>query len=180
MSANIAMCELRERKQQSYDAVCSDFAINHNMEELAKRIGIKSGTMLRNKLNPAQPHVLSLVDLALLCKESNDYTIINTLLGDLGLVTASVPVEEQSKSFVERVLEHSNLTGQLSSNVLELYQASSYPRSQKRKTLAIAQAALGNMVLLISELENRTTGMSPLLSMGVDFVVSGAPVPGFA
>ncbi len=112
MDASFAMCELRERKQQSYNAVCSDFAINHNMEELAKRIGV-SGTMLRNKLNPEQPHVLSPVDLALLCKESNDYTIINTLLGDLGLVTASVLVKEQSRNFVERVLEHSNLIGQL-------------------------------------------------------------------
>lgn len=180
MDANIAMCELRERKQQSYNAVCSDFALNHNMEELAKRIGVKSGTMLRNKLNPEQPHVLSPVDLALLCKESNDYTIINTLLGDLGLVTAAVPVEEQSRNFVERVLEHSNLTGQLSGNVLALYKESRYPRSQKRKTLAIAQAALGNLVLLISDLENRTTGMSPLLSMGVDFIANGAPLPGLA
>ena len=179
MDANIAMCELRERKQQSYNDVCSDFAVKHNMEELAKRIGMK-GTMLRNKLNPAQPHVLSPVEMALLCKESNDYTIINTLLGDLGLVTAAVPVEEQAKSLVERILEHSNLTGQLSGSVLELNQERRYPRSQKRKTLAIAQAAVGNLVLLISDLENRTTGMSPLLSMGVDFVMNGAPVPGLA
>lgn len=180
MDANTTMCELRERKQQSYNAVCSDFAVNHNMESLAKRIGIKSGGMLRNKLNPEQPHVLSPVELALLCKESGDYTIINTLLGDLGVVTASVPVEEQAKSLVERILEHSNLTGQLSGSVLALSNEHRYPRSQKRKTLATAQAALGNLVLLISDLENRTTGMSPLLSMGVDFVMNGAPIPGLA
>jgi hypothetical protein len=179
MDEKNAMCELRERKQQSYEAVCSDFALNHNMEALAKKIGIKSGTMLRNKLNPAQPHVLSPVELALLCRESNDYTIINTLLGDLGLVTAAVPVETQAKGLVERILEHSALTGQLSGDVLTLSHASRYQRSQKRKTLATAQAALGNLVLLISDLENRTTGMSPMLSMGVDFVMNGGPVPGF-
>ncbi|CAH8197302.1 phage regulatory CII family protein [Vibrio aestuarianus] len=180
MDASTAMCELRERKQQSYNAVCCDFALNHNMEALAKRIGLKSGGMLRNKLNPEQPHVLNPVELALLCKESGDYTIINTLLGDLGVVTASVPVEEQAKSLVERLLEHTNLTGQLSGSVLALSQEHRYPRSQKRKTLATAQAALGNLVLLISDLENRTTGMSPLLSMGVDFVMNGAPIPGLA
>ncbi|WP_261926553.1 phage regulatory CII family protein, partial [Vibrio aestuarianus] len=95
-------------------------------------------------------------------------------------VTASVPVEEQAKSLVERLLEHTNLTGQLSGSVLALSQEHRYPRSQKRKTLATAQAALGNLVLLISDLENRTTGMSPLLSMGVDFVMNGAPIPGLA
>ncbi|MBF4297070.1 transcriptional regulator, partial [Vibrio anguillarum] len=33
---------------------------------------------------------------------------------------------------------------------------------------------------LISDLEKRTTGVSPLLSMGVDFVMNGAAIPGLA
>jgi hypothetical protein len=90
-----------------------------------------------------------------------------------------VPVEDQAKGLVERILEHTSLTGKLSGDVLTLSHESRYPRSQKRKTLATAQAALGNLVLLISDLENRTTGMSPMLSMGVDFVMNGGPVPGF-
>ncbi|MGY5579769.1 phage regulatory CII family protein [Vibrio cincinnatiensis] len=180
MGSQLAMCELRESKQQVYNAVCSDFALNHNIEQLAKRIGVKSGTMLRNKLNPEQPHVLHPVELALLCKESGDYTIINTLLGDIGVVTAAVPLEEQSKGFVERILEQSALCGQLSSEAMKLCHERRLPRSQKRKTLAKAQQALGNLVLLISDLENRTTGATPIISMGLEFFANGAPIPGLA
>ncbi len=85
MVSDIAMYELRERKQQAYNAVCSDFVVNHNIEQLAKRISL-DGQSLRNMLNPAQPHKLSPVDLVLLCKASGDYTIINTLFSDCGVV----------------------------------------------------------------------------------------------
>nr|WP_247644721.1 hypothetical protein [Vibrio cholerae] len=40
MVSDIAMYELRERKQQAYNAVCSDFVVNHNIEQLAKRISL--------------------------------------------------------------------------------------------------------------------------------------------
>ncbi len=81
MDENIAMCGFRECKQQSFNAACCDFAINHNMEKLAPLIG-QTGRMLRNKLNPEQPHKLDPVDLALLSKESGYYTIVNTLIAD--------------------------------------------------------------------------------------------------
>ncbi len=48
------------------------------------------------------------------------------------------------------------------------------------KTLAVAQAALGNLVLLINDLEERTTGLQPLVQMGTEFLVNGAPIPGLA
>lgn len=180
MEQHIAMCELRGRKQQGFDAACCDFAINHNMEKLASRVGIKSGTMLRNKLNPEQPHKLDPIDLALLCKESNDFTILNTLFADLGVVTVALPNKEEQKNLIERTLLNNTYSGELSSDALAMCNTDRLPRSQKRKTLAKAQAALGNLVLLISEIENRTTGATPLLSMGVDFIANGAPMPGFS
>ncbi|OXX29098.1 phage regulatory CII family protein [Vibrio sp. V08_P9A1T1] len=179
MDANNAMYELLEFKQEAFNASLCDFAVNHDMEKIARTIGM-DGQVLRNMMNPSQSRHLTCPVMALVCYVSDDYSIVNTLLGDLGVVTASVPVEEQAKSLVERILEHSNLTGQLSGSVLALSHEHRYPRSQKRKTLATAQAALGNLVLLISDLEKRTTGVSPLLSMGVDFVMNGAAIPGLA
>ncbi|WP_375750920.1 phage regulatory CII family protein [Vibrio sp. HN007] len=180
MDTNVAMCELRERKQRCYDAVCCDFALNHNMEKLAQRIGVKSGTMLRNKLNPAQPHKLDPIDLALLCKESGDFTILNTLMADLGVVTVQVPDQQDNKNLVERTLLNNVYSGELSSDALKLCNADRLPRSKKRKTLVKAQAALGNLVLFISELEERTTGLHPLVQMGSEILANGSPIPGIA
>lgn len=180
MEQRIAMCELRERKQRDYDAACCDFAVNNNMESLSERIGLKSGTILRNKLNPSQPHKLDPIDLALLCKESGDFTILNTLFADLGVVTVEVPSALEQKNVLERTLLNNTYSGELSSDALAMCNTDRLPRSQKRKTLAKAQAALGNLVLLISEIENRTTGATPLLSMGVDFIANGAPIPGLS
>ncbi|WP_295894048.1 phage regulatory CII family protein [uncultured Vibrio sp.] len=178
MSDQVAMCELRERKQLSFEAVCCDFAINHNMEALAKQIGIKSGTILRNKLNPEQPHVLSAVDMALLCKAANDYTILNTLVGDAGVVIAQIPTSDGSKTTVERVLENNILAGEMSKKALELAQQPRAPRSKKRKTIAIAQGAIANLVLLVSELEHRNTALQPLMQIGSDVLGSGMSLPG--
>ncbi|MDC0611922.1 phage regulatory CII family protein [Vibrio sp.] len=179
MDGQIAMCELRDVKQRAYESVCCDFALNHNMEGIAKRIGM-SGTMLRNKLNPAQPHKMDPVDLALLSKESGDFTILNTLFADMGVVTVAIPKESDAKNFIERTLMNNALSGELSSDAMSMCSTERLPRSKKRKTLAKAQAALGNLALMISDLENRTTGMSPLLSMGTDFLVNGMPLPGLS
>ena len=174
-----AMCELREPKQNAFDAVCRDFVINHNVEKVAKRVGL-SGTVLRSKLNPEQQYKLTPVDMALISKETGDYTIINTVLADLGVVVAKVPGEEESKTFVERILENSILSGELSSDALKMCNADRLYRSEKRKTIAKAQAAIGNLVLLMSDLENRTSGTTPFISMGFEFIANGAPIPGLS
>ncbi|ENM5737206.1 phage regulatory CII family protein [Vibrio mimicus] len=179
MVSNIAMYEFRERKQQSYNAVCCDFVVNHNIEKLAKLMGI-NGQILRNMLNPAQPHKLSPVDLVLLCKASGDYTIVNTLFADCGVVTIALPEQGKDKNIIERVLLNTSLCGELSSDAMQMCTAERLPRSRKRKTLAKCQAALGNLALLIADLEKRTTDLQPLIQMGSEFMAQGAPIPGFA
>ena len=178
MNDNIAIFELRDRKQRAYDAVCCDFVLNHDVEKLARVMGI-DGQALRNMLNPAQPRHLTPPVLALLCRVSGDYTILNTLLAEDGVVTIQVPrTEEEQKNYVERVLQLSADSGELSSDALTMCNAERLPRSRRRKTLAKAQAALSNLVLLINDLEHRTTGLQPLMQMGSDFLVNGAPIPG--
>ncbi|EOH4103216.1 phage regulatory CII family protein [Vibrio vulnificus] len=178
MDTDIAMYEFRERKQRHLDAVCCDFVVNHDIEKLAKRTGMK-GQLLRNKLNPSQPHQLHPIELLLICKASGDYTIINTLFADSGLITVAIP-EKDEKNIIERVLLNTSLCGELSSDAMQMCTAERLPRSRKRKTLAKVQTAISNLVLLVNDLENRTTGLQPLVQMGSDFLTSGAPIPGFA
>lgn len=179
MDANIAMCSLRSSKQNAFDEACCAFAINHNMASLARKMDMGE-TMLRNKLNPEQPHKLYAIELAWLCHHSGDYSIHNVLYSDLGTVTVALPPESEQKSFIERTLMNNALSGELSGDAMQMCTAERLPRSTKNRTLAKAHAALGNIVLMISDLENRTTGVTPMLSMGMDFFANGAPIPGLA
>ncbi|MFA0609494.1 phage regulatory CII family protein [Vibrio sp. 10N.222.49.B4] len=179
MDANNSMCVLRERKQQAFDAACCDFVVNHDVEAIARKLEL-SGTMLRNMLNPNQPHVLKPVVLASISRVSGDYSIVNTLFADDGVVTIPLPKAEDDLNLLERVLQLNTYSGELSSDALAMCTAERLPRSTKRKTLAKAQAALGNLVLLINDLEHRTTGLQPLMQFGTDFLANGAPIPGFA
>ncbi|KFI13296.1 phage regulatory protein (CII) [Vibrio sp. B183] len=179
MDVNDAMYVLRERKQQAFDAACCDFVVNHDCEAIGRRIGV-DGQVIRNMLNPAQSRVLTPVVLSLISRDSGDYSIVNTLFADDGVVTIPLPKAEDELNLLERVLKHSAFSGELSSDALAMCTAERLPRSTKRKTLAKAQAALGNLVLLINDLENRTTGLQPLVQMGTDFLANGAPIPGIA
>jgi len=136
--------------------------------------------MLRNMLNPNQPHVLKPVVLASISRVSGDYSIVNTLFADDGVVTIPLPKAEDDLNLLERVLQLNTHSGELSSDALAMCTAERLPRSIKRKTLAKAQAALGNLVLLINDLEHRTSGIQPLMQMGSDFLASGATIPGIA
>ncbi|RSD31963.1 phage regulatory CII family protein [Vibrio pectenicida] len=179
MDVNNSMCVLRERKQQAFDAACCDFVVNHDVEAIARKLEI-NGTILRNMLNPNQPHVLKPVVLASISRASGDYSIVNTLFSGDGVVTIPLPKAEDDLNLIERVLQLNNHSGELSSDALAMCTAERLPRSTKRKTLAKAQAALSNLVLLINDLEHRTTGLQPLVQMGTDFLVNGAPIPGLA
>ncbi len=179
MNSNDSMCVLRERKQQAFNAVCCDFVVNHDIEAIARKLEL-NGTMLRNMLNPNQPHVLKPVVLASISRISGDYSIVNTLFADDGVVTVPLPEVEGEMNLLQRVLKLNAHSGELSSDALAMCTAERLPRSKKRKTLAKAQAALGNLVLLINDLEHRTTGLQPLVQMGTDFLANGAPMPGLA
>ena len=179
MNANNSMGVIRERKQQDFDAACCDFVVNHDIEAIARKLEL-NGTMLRNMLNPNQPHVLKPVVLASISRVSGDYSIVNTLFAGDGVVTVPLPKEAEQLNLFERFLKLSSQSGELSSDALAMCTAERLPRSKKRKTLAKAQAALGNLVLLINDLEHRTTGLQPLIQMGTDFLANGAPLPGIA
>ena len=179
MDENIAMCGLREAKQNAFDEACCAFATQHNMAALARNMNMGE-TMLRNKLNPEQPHKLYAIELAWLCYHSGDYSIHNVLYSDLGTVTVALPSESEQKSFVERVLINNSLAGEISNDALDLCRSDRLPRTTKNKTLARAHAALGNLVLMITNLENRTTVIQPLVQFGTDFLTNGGPIPGLS
>ncbi|MBY8277260.1 phage regulatory CII family protein [Vibrio fluvialis] len=179
MDAFDSMCEFRGTKQKAFNEACCAFANSENMTELAKVLGMNP-TMLRNKLNPDQPHVLTPVELIALTKVSDNHTILNSLLLGIGVVTAKVPSDASEETFIKRALENAMHSGDLSRMALEHGGSYRLSRSHKQSIIEKAHCSISNLVALISDLEGRTTGITPFLSMSVDFIVSGAPVPGLS
>lgn len=182
MGSHISMCSYLAYAQMSFDEACIAFAQKHNMCHLADEIGIERN-VLRNMLNPNQPRLLTPPLMFTISKATDDYSIIYALLRDLNIVAAHVPHdvnESDQETFLIRVLENSLNAGELSRMALELGDEFRLPRSTKNNIIARCQHGISNLVLIISDLENRTSGITPFLSLGVDFVANGAPLPGLA
>lgn len=182
MESNTTMCSYHTKAQQCFNDACTAFAQKHNLCHLADEVGLERN-VLRNMLNPNQPRLLTPPLMFTISKATEDYSIVYALLRDLNIVAAHVPHDvndSDQETFLKRVLENSLTSGELSRMALELGGESRLPRSSKNNIIAKCQHGISNLVLIISDLENRTTGMTPLLSMGVDFIANGAPLPGLA
>ncbi|ELO1774507.1 phage regulatory CII family protein [Vibrio fluvialis] len=179
MDMNTSMYVFLEGKQKAFDEACCAFRAANKVSAIAAAVGLDA-SVLRNKLNPEQPHVLTCSELVAITKASGDYTIINSLLLGLGVVTAQLPQEEKTETFLKRVLEHSMLSGDLSRMALDHGGDTRLPRTTRHKIISKAQASIGNLMLLISDLENRTSGATPFFAMSVDFITQGAPIPGLS
>ncbi|EMH4139844.1 phage regulatory CII family protein, partial [Serratia marcescens] len=74
------------------DSACRRFALEHNLAELAPALNV-SPQVLRNKLNPEQPHELTLSQLVTLTAITDDAAILDGLLAQLNCLPA-VPTNE--------------------------------------------------------------------------------------
>jgi len=179
MTAKLTMCESLSTAQTAFDNACVVFASSHNLTELAEQVGIPSNVM-RNMLNPEQPRLLTPPVLVAITQATDDFTIWNALSRGLNMV--STPLEDSngganSETFLKRVLENSLSAGDLSRMALE-HGGARLPRTAQNRIIQQAYKGINNLVLLVSDLENRTQGASPFLSMSLDFVASGAAIPG--
>lgn len=52
------MFDYQTSKHAHFDAACRAFALSHNLEDVAAAVGMRP-QILRNKLNPIQPHRLA-------------------------------------------------------------------------------------------------------------------------
>ncbi|MCW2479157.1 phage regulatory CII family protein [Candidatus Symbiopectobacterium sp. NZEC135] len=86
------MFDYQIAKHPHFCDACRAFASKHNLAEVAKRAGMNH-QMLRNKLNPEQPHRLTCDDLLILTDVTEDSVLIDGLLAQLKCLPA-VPVNE--------------------------------------------------------------------------------------
>jgi hypothetical protein len=170
MSKNDALCEFFRAKQTAFNEACCTFAWHENITQLAENLGM-SPTLLRNKLNPEQPHVLSCPELIALSRLSGNHSIVNCLLLGLDVVTAHIPVDASEESFSKRALENAIHSGDLSRMALEYAGQHTLSRTQKSKIIQTAQASISSHVLLINSLVKRD--QRAFLRLEIDGIVNG-------
>ena len=163
----------REDAQGKFDEACNAFSASQNLAQIERFTGVKK---LKDKLNPSQAHRLSAFELKLITKASGDYSIVNSMLLSLDMVAVNVNREGDQATLVKRALLHSQNAGELASEALENGGETRLPRRNAQKLLDVCNAGIANLVLLANDLENRTSGVTPFLSMATDFVITnGAP-----
>ncbi|EKG9564115.1 phage regulatory CII family protein [Vibrio parahaemolyticus] len=151
-------------KKKAFNEACCAFARTENMTRLAKRLGMDA-TMLRNKLNPEQPHVLNCTELITISKVSGNHSIVNALLLGLGVVTALIPPDESEVTLIRRVLDNAIYSGELSRIALECVGKQELSRTLKHRIVHTAQVSISNHVLIINSLEKLNQDVSPRMEI---------------
>jgi hypothetical protein len=86
---DIAMFDSKMSKQSdAFDSSCERFAAAHNLADVARKTGI-AVQMLRNKLNPGQPHQLTVAEMIELYHATGDETLIDGALLCCGLTAVA-------------------------------------------------------------------------------------------
>ena len=162
---------------QVIDAACVRFASTENIAAIAKTCEMR-GAMLRNKLNPNQPHQLTVKELIQISKATGNHDIINSAILEVGLVAVRLPKQGESKSLTLSAMSVTADIGEINRHIVEAESDRRLPRHKKDAITAKAQSAVRELVFLMSDVENRCGGAGPFVSMCVDAVVSGMPIPG--
>lgn len=113
------MFDYQASKQSHFDNACRAFAIAHkgDLVQIAQAIGMNA-QMLRNKLNPEQPHQFTCADIVSVTDATEDATLIDGLLEQLQC-QPSVPLNNASgENFPTYILNATAEVGKLASQVV--------------------------------------------------------------
>lgn len=155
------------------DTACRRFSLAHNLTELAEGMGV-TAQVLRNKLNPMQPHRLTLQELISLTDITDDSTVLDGLLAQLKCLPA-VPVNEAKP---DNLPMHA-LSATAAIGVIAGEAISAAPMTQLRRNAILDRAnqAIRDLSLLVVSVESRFH-TTPVLASAMDVISSCGLMPG--
>lgn len=156
-----------------FDTACRRFSLAHNLTELAAVIGI-SAQVLRNKLNPDQPHRLTVNELIMLTDITDDSAVLDGLLAQLKCLPA-VPVNEaKPNNLPMHALSATAAIGVIAGEAI-----SPAPMTQSRRNAILDRAnqAIRDLSLLVVSVESRFH-TTPALATAMDVLSSCGVMPG--
>lgn len=151
------MFELNNQKHHHFESACSRFTAKYRnaVPAVARNAGIKE-QMLRNKLNPAQPHQLTVADLiALYHATEGEETLIDGMLMECGLTAIAIPSAERAPSLPHQAIDLNAKVASIGQRALELSERGRVSRTERNTIVSVATSAMGSLALLIHDVESR-------------------------
>ncbi|MBW3691714.1 phage regulatory CII family protein [Aeromonas veronii] len=164
------MFDLSSTKQPHFESACSRFAASHSLAEVARAAGIGE-QVLRNKLNPAQPHQLTARELvAIYHATEGDETLFDGLLLECGLTAVAIPKAERAPSLPHQAIDLNAKIASIGQRALELTDRGRITRSERNTLVSVATSAMGSLAILIHDIEARFQAV-PTLACASDILM---------
>lgn len=160
-------------KHPHWISACQRFAASHNMAEIAQRVGMNP-QLLRNKLNPDQPHELTVAELIAITQASDgDETLFDGALFGCGLTAVAIPQAERAPSLPHQAIDLNAKVASIGQRALELTERGRITRSERNTLVSVATSAMGSLAILIHDVEARFQAI-PALACASDILVQAA------
>ncbi|MFQ2507207.1 phage regulatory CII family protein [Aeromonas caviae] len=160
-------------KHPHWISACQRFAASHNMAEIAQRAGMNP-QLLRNKLNPDQPHELTVSELIAITQASEgDETLFDGALFGCGLTAIAIPQAERAPSLPHQAIDLNAKIASIGQRALELTDRGRITRSERNTLVSVATSAMGSLAILIHDIEARFQAM-PALACASDILMQAA------
>ncbi|MDM5104006.1 phage regulatory CII family protein [Aeromonas salmonicida] len=160
-------------KHPHWISACQRFAASHNMAEIAQRVGMNP-QLLRNKLNPDQPHELTVAELIAITQASDgDETLFDGALFGCGLTAVAIPQAERAPSLPHQAIDLNAKIASIGQRALELTDRGRITRSERNTLVSVATSAMGSLAILIHDVEARFQAI-PTLACASDILMQAA------
>ncbi len=163
------MFDYQTSKHPHFDNACRIFAIEHNLEDVADAVGMRP-QILRNKLNPMQPHRLTCDELLAITDATEDARILDGLLRQINC-QPSVPVNNATPDN----MQFCALTAAASVGAIagEAVSTDKMTQARRNQILDRASDAIRSLSLIVYSVEARFQSV-PVLAAAVDIVTTNA------
>lgn len=157
-------------KHPHWISACQRFAASHNMAEIAQRAGMNP-QILRNKLNPDQPHELTVAELIAITQASEgDETLFDGALFGCGLTAVTIPQADRAPSLPHQAIDLNAKIASIGQRALELTDRGRITRSERNTLVSVATSAMGSLAILIHDIEARFQAV-PTLACASDILM---------
>lgn len=150
----------------AFQSACERFAALHVLSDVAKQTGIRE-QVLRNKLNADQPHKLTVEDMIAIYHATRDETLLDGALFDCGLTAVRLPGAAERPHLVSRAVELNAAVAGLGMHAMQVTSAGRVTKGQRNTIVGVATAAMGELAILINEVESKFQSM-PVAGCCVD------------
>lgn len=163
------MFDYQTSKHAHFDAACRAFALAHNLEDVAAAIGMRP-QLLRNKLNPLQPHRITCDELLAITDHTEDARLLDGMLAQISCLP-SVPVNNATEANMQFCAL--SVTANVGAIAGEAVSKEHMTTARRIQILDHARDAIRSLSVLAYTVESRVSS-APILAAAVDIVTTSA------